>query len=250
MPAYNAEKTLEKSWSEIPHAIVDEIILTDDSSVDNTVEIAQKLGIQHVIRHDKNLGYGGNQKSCYKKAIQIKPNSPIAYSNIGNAYRWLCEYEKVHILNISNGSRLETYVIKGFPDSGEVCINGAAAHLVSKGDLIIIVSYCSLHTSELEEFKPSIVYVDSDNKITGFQEKPLGADGWVNGGYYVVSPKALDYIEGDKTQWEGLPLGKLEQDGRLSNFPHHGFWHLLDTLRDKVHLEELWNSNKAPWKSW
>ncbi|MBT5551555.1 MAG: glucose-1-phosphate cytidylyltransferase [Nitrospina sp.] len=94
------------------------------------------------------------------------------------------------------------------------------------------------------------IKMDSDNKITGFQEKPLGADGWVNGGFYVVSPKAIDYIEDDKTRWEGLPLEKLEQDGRLSNFPHHGFWQILDTLRDKVYLEELWNSNKAPWKSW
>lgn len=72
MPTYNAAKTLEKSWSEIPHAIVDEIILTDDSSADNTVEIAQKLGIQHVIRQDKNLGYEGNQTSCYKKALSLK----------------------------------------------------------------------------------------------------------------------------------------------------------------------------------
>ena len=78
----------------------------------------------------------------------------------------LCEYEKVHILNISNGSRLETYVIKGSPNSGKVCINGAAAHLVGRGDLIIIVSYCSLHTTEIGKFKPSIIYVDSDNKIT------------------------------------------------------------------------------------
>ena len=94
------------------------------------------------------------------------------------------------------------------------------------------------------------ITMDSDNKITGFQEKPLGADGWVNGGFYVVSPKALDYIEGDDTSWEDVPREKLKQNGRLSNFPHHGFWHTLDTLRDKVYLEELWNSNKAPWKSW
>ena len=78
----------------------------------------------------------------------------------------LYEYEKVHVLNISNGNRLETYIIKGEADSGEVCINGAAAHLVSKGDLVIIVGYCSLNIEELKTFKPSIIHVDAKNKIT------------------------------------------------------------------------------------
>ena len=77
----------------------------------------------------------------------------------------LYEYEKVHILNISNGNRLETYVIRGAPDSGEVCINGAASHLVSRGDLIIIASYCSIGVSDLGGFLPSIVHVNKDNKI-------------------------------------------------------------------------------------
>ena len=75
----------------------------------------------------------------------------------------LNEYEKVHVLNITNGSRLETYLICG--KSGEVCVNGAAAHLVSRGDLIIIVSYCSIKSSNLDGFLPSIVHVNKDNKI-------------------------------------------------------------------------------------
>ena len=77
----------------------------------------------------------------------------------------LYEYEKVHVLNVSNGNRLETYVIKGVPGSGEVCINGAAAHLVSRGDLVIVASYCSLSRDEAREFKPMIVLVDEKNKI-------------------------------------------------------------------------------------
>ena len=77
----------------------------------------------------------------------------------------LYEYEKVHVLNISNGNRLETYVIKGAPNSGEVCINGAAAHLVSKGDLVIIAGYCSLDISSIDEFQPSIVHVNENNII-------------------------------------------------------------------------------------
>lgn len=72
LPAYNAEKTLEKTYREIPFDIVDHVILVDDSSKDHTVDVAQRLGIKHIIRHEKNKGYGGNQKSCYNKALEIK----------------------------------------------------------------------------------------------------------------------------------------------------------------------------------
>ncbi len=71
MPAYNASKTLEDTYREIDFSVVDEVVLVDDASKDNTVEVAQKIGIRHIIRHEKNLGYGGNQKSCYKKAIEL-----------------------------------------------------------------------------------------------------------------------------------------------------------------------------------
>ena len=71
MPAYNASKTLEDTYREIDFSIVDEVVLVDDASKDNTVEVAKKIGIRHIIRHEKNLGYGGNQKSCYKKAIEL-----------------------------------------------------------------------------------------------------------------------------------------------------------------------------------
>lgn len=72
MPAYNAEQTLKKTYNEIPFDIVDNVILVDDASADNTTELAHNIGIQHVIRHDKNKGYGGNQKTCYNKALEIK----------------------------------------------------------------------------------------------------------------------------------------------------------------------------------
>lgn len=72
LPAYNAERTLEQTYGEIPFDIVDDVVLVDDNSIDNTVEVAKKLNIKHIIKHDKNKGYGGNQKSCYNKAIEIK----------------------------------------------------------------------------------------------------------------------------------------------------------------------------------
>lgn len=87
-------------------------------------------------------------------------------------------------------------------------------------------------------------------KIASFSEKPPGDGAWINGGYFVMSPKALDYISGDRTSWEKEPLEKVAQDGQLSAFLHRGFWQPCDTMRDKVLLEELWASEKAPWKNW
>jgi glucose-1-phosphate cytidylyltransferase len=90
----------------------------------------------------------------------------------------------------------------------------------------------------------------TQDKVTGFKEKPQGDGGWINGGFFVLSPKVLEYIDGDETVWEQSPLEKLAKEGNLSAFLHNGFWHAMDTLRDKKHLEELWTSGKAPWKVW
>jgi glucose-1-phosphate cytidylyltransferase len=88
------------------------------------------------------------------------------------------------------------------------------------------------------------------NKVRTFKEKPKGDDAMINGGFFVLSPAVIDYIQTDATIWERDPLEKLAAEGQLAAFQHHGFWQPMDTLRDKVHLEELWASGKAPWKSW
>lgn len=88
------------------------------------------------------------------------------------------------------------------------------------------------------------------NDVLSFQEKPQGDGGWINGGFFVLSPKVLDYIEGDHILWEREPMEKLAKDGQMSAFFHNGFWQPMDTLRDKTLLEELWLSGKAPWKVW
>ena len=87
-------------------------------------------------------------------------------------------------------------------------------------------------------------------KITSFEEKPLGDGNWINGGFFVLSPKVIDLIEGDGTFWEREPMEKLATDGQFEAFFHHGFWQPMDTLRDKNLLEELWASGRAPWKMW
>jgi glucose-1-phosphate cytidylyltransferase len=88
------------------------------------------------------------------------------------------------------------------------------------------------------------------HKIISFQEKPQGDGGWINGGFFVLSPKVIDYIEGDDTIWEREPMERLAAEGNMTAYRHHGFWQPMDTLRDKNHLEELWASGKAPWKTW
>ena len=88
------------------------------------------------------------------------------------------------------------------------------------------------------------------DQVTGFVEKPRGDGGVINGGFFVLSPKVLDYIDGDQSSWEAAPLTKLAQIGEMMAFEHQGFWQPMDTLRDKNHLEELWASGKAPWKVW
>lgn len=89
-----------------------------------------------------------------------------------------------------------------------------------------------------------------NSAVLGFIEKPQGDGGWINAGFFVLSPKVLDYIEGDSSSWEGEPLSRIASDGELMAFEHTGFWQAMDTIREKNLLENLWQSGKAPWKVW
>lgn len=90
----------------------------------------------------------------------------------------------------------------------------------------------------------------ADSLVKGFIEKPQGDGGWINGGFFVLSPKCIDLISDDSTSWEGGPLNGLAAQGELMAYEHGGFWQPMDTLRDKNRLEELWQSGQAPWKVW
>ncbi len=90
--------------------------------------------------------------------------------------------------------------------------------------------------------------IDAADKVFSFLEKPLGGGTWINGGFLVLSPKVIDYIEGDETVFEQAPLQRLSANGELAAYRHTGFWHPMDTLRDKRYLEELWVSGRAPWR--
>ena len=96
----------------------------------------------------------------------------------------------------------------------------------------------------------SVVVEGEAGVVTGFEEKPRGDGRWINAGFFVLSPKVLDYIGDDSTIWEHAPLEALARDSELNAYRHTGFWHAMDTLRDKNHLEQLWVSGKAPWRVW
>lgn len=89
-----------------------------------------------------------------------------------------------------------------------------------------------------------------NDRVAAFQEKPQGDGAWINGGFFVLSPKVIDYIDGDDTLWEKEPMERLAREGQMSAFQHTGFWQPMDTLRDKTQLEALWSSGNAPWKKW
>jgi glucose-1-phosphate cytidylyltransferase len=91
--------------------------------------------------------------------------------------------------------------------------------------------------------------VDGD-RISAFHEKPLGDGAWINGGFFVLSPRVDEYLDGDDTVWEQEPLRRLAADGQLSSFQHSGFWQPMDTLREKNYLEQLWAEDQAHWKVW
>lgn len=95
-----------------------------------------------------------------------------------------------------------------------------------------------------------ILKIDKDNRVSGFQEKMEGDYSWINGGFFVLSPKVIDFIDGDATSWEVDVMGRLAQEGQLAAYFHEGFWHPLDTLRDKYFLQDLWEKGMPPWKLW
>jgi glucose-1-phosphate cytidylyltransferase len=90
----------------------------------------------------------------------------------------------------------------------------------------------------------------SGQRVVDFEEKPPGDNGFINGGFFVLHPNVLDRIDGDTVPWERAPMESLARDGELMAFRHTGFWYAMDSLRDRTHLETLWQSGRAPWKVW
>lgn len=127
---------------------------------------------------------------------------------------------------------------------------------VANVDVASLVDYHKSHgklatvTSVQPGGRFGAINLDENNRVQGFQEKPKGDGAWINGGFFVMEPGVFDYIDGDATMLEREPLERLAQDDQLVAYKHSGFWQPMDTLRDKMLLEELWKENRAPWKMW
>lgn len=127
---------------------------------------------------------------------------------------------------------------------------------VSNVDIRKLVDYHQLHgkLATVTSVQPSgrfgALKLTDENRVAGFQEKPQGDGGWINGGFFVLQPEVFNYIESDSSIFERAPLENLAKDKQLIAYKHQGFWQPMDTMRDKDYLEGLWQNNKAPWKLW
>ena len=127
---------------------------------------------------------------------------------------------------------------------------------VSNVDIRKLVEYHQSHgkIATVTSVQPSgrfgALELTESNIVQGFQEKPQGDGGWINGGFFVLNPEVFNYIDGDGTIFERTPMENLAKNHQLVAYKHAGFWQPMDTIRDKEQLENLWQSNKAPWKLW
>lgn len=153
-------------------------------------------------------------------------------------------------LETQTGGRLKR--VAAYLDGRDFCFTYGDG--VADIDLRALIAFHQAHgklatvTAVQQPARFGALVVEGDN-VVSFREKPE-SDGWVSGGFFVLSPQVLGYIEGDPTVWERQPMERLAAEGQLATYRHRGFWQPMDTLRDKNRLEELWAAGRAPWKVW
>ncbi|MBF0266078.1 MAG: glucose-1-phosphate cytidylyltransferase [Gammaproteobacteria bacterium] len=180
--------------------------------------------------------------------IDFKDNSMDVHNNFAEPW-------KVTLVDTgqttSTGGRLKR--IKGYLDDDDFCFTyGDGVSDINIKELIKFHRQNKTLATVTTIQPPArfgAISIDK-NKVTHFEEKPSGEGGWINGGFFVLSPKVIDLIDNDKTIWESEPLLELANNKELNAYIHNGFWQAMDTLRDKIQLEALWESEKAPWKIW
>lgn len=183
--------------------------------------------------------------------ITIDLSNGKAIIHDGNQPRW-----KVHVidtgLNTQTGGRLKR--LKKWLENEELFMF-TYGDGVADIDIRALLNFHKSHgrlatvTTVRNPARFGRIVFDED-RVVNFYEKPEMAEGWINGGYFILNPKVIDYIEGDETIWERDPVERLARDGQLMGYRHYGFWSCMDTLKEKRYLDDLWNSGKAPWKIW
>ncbi len=230
------------------------------------VEIGGKPILWHIMKSYSSYGINEFIICCGYKGYMIKEyfhnyflhNSDVSISLTDNS---------LHVIE----QRAEPWKVT-LVDTGELTMTGGRLKRVQKylddepfcftyGDGLIdinIKDLISFHKSQDTLATVTAVYPPGrfgaltikDNVVSSFLEKPQGDGAMINGGYFVLSPKVIDLIDGDDTVWEEGPLKTLTKQGNLSAFQHDGYWRPMDTLRDKVYLENLWDKGEAFWKAW
>jgi len=182
--------------------------------------------------------------------FDLSNNSQIIHNN--NSEKW-----KVTLIDTGDetmtGGRVKR-IYDYIKDEEEFCLTYGDG--VSNVNILDLIKFHKSHgklatlTATQSPGRFGALNINQENIITDFWEKPLGDGNFINGGFFVMSPKVVDYIDGDHTLLEQEPLQKLARDQQLAAFKHSGFWQPMDTLRDKSQLENMWQSGKAPWKIW
>lgn len=155
-------------------------------------------------------------------------------------------------LNTMTGGRLKR--VREYLDDGPFCMTYGDG--LSDVDIRKVIAFHAAQKTlaTVTAIQPAARFgaldISDSHRVRNFEEKPKGDGHWINGGFFVLDPKVVDYIEGDDTIWERAPLERLAAEGQLSAYKHDGFWQAVDTLRDKNHLEELCASGDPPWKNW
>jgi len=231
------------------------------------VEIGFKPILWHIMKIYSNAGVNDFIICCGYKGYLIKEYfanyflhmSDVTFSMSDNKMKVLSKNaEPWNVTLVDTG--LET-MTGGRLKRVKECIKDEEAFCMTYGDGISDINVEKLidfHTQQGTLATVSGVYPQGrfgsldieGNKVKSFKEKPTGDGARINGGFFVLSPKVIDLIKGDKTIWEEEPMETLAKEDQMSVYLHDGFWQPMDTLRDKLYLENLWSNGKAPWKIW
>ncbi len=232
------------------------------------IEIGEKPILWHIMKYYLSFGYNEFIICCGCKQYVIKEFFADYYLHMSDV-TFDFKAENKMIVHINNTEPWKVTLI----DTGLNTMTGGRIKRVKDyiGNESFMLTYgdgvADVNIKELIDFHKShgkiatitaiqpggrfgMLNIDDNEGINSFKEKPKEDGGWINGGFMVLNPEIIDYIDGDSTPFEKKPLETVASEGQLKAFLHYGFWQCMDTMRDKELLEKLWASNKAPWKVW